>query len=604
MKAWCIPLLRTTRSATSSLLGILLGMAIGVGLDVLKPWPLKLMVDHLFSHNPWPECVLAFLKTIRADGDQAALALLAVGTVLLMLASSALRLVQGYLQVGTGNRMVYALGAEIFQHLQKLSLRYHRRHQTGDLIRRVTGDSGCIKDFIMGVALPAVTSMVTLAIMFGIMWKLDHTLSLLALIAMPALGILIVFFARPMTDRSYHQQQLEGEMMALAEQALTALPVIQTFTREHIEDERFRALTRRTLSAYLRSVSAQVQFKISTGAVTATGSAVIMLVGAHHVLAGNLSLGSLLVLLAYLNALYSPMETLAYLSSGYASAAASMRRVREVLEADDFPQEKKDAQPLPPFQAETKAALAMEDVTFGYNRETPVLKGISLYAGPGDLIAIVGETGAGKSTLISLIPRFFDPWSGRILLGGQDLRDVTLESVRGRVAIVLQEPYLQPLSIRENLTCGRADLSDEAVWEALQAVRADTFVRRLSGNLNTVLGEGGVSLSGGERQRLAIARALLKDAEILILDEPTSALDADTEAGIMAALDRYRIGRITLVVAHRLSTVLHASRILVLENGGIVESGTHTELLEADGAYARKYRLFFNLPTPDKGGIS
>jgi ATP-binding cassette subfamily B protein/subfamily B ATP-binding cassette protein MsbA len=427
--------------------------------------------------------------------------------------------------------------------------------------------------------------------MFYVMWQLDRSLSLLALAIVPLIGLLIRLFDRPMTEHTYQYEQLEGEMMSLAEQTLTALPIVQAFGREAYENRRFRGLSRRTLSAYLRATVSQLQFKIGVSGVTAVGTAVIMAIGGLRVLQGLLTVGDLLVFLSYLASLYAPVKTLAYLSLGFASATARARRVFEVLEVRDRIQDAPEAKPLSTLPAGQRGHIRLEGVTFGYEPDRPILQDVALEACPGEVVALVGPTGAGKSTLVSLILRLYDPWEGRVTFGGMDVRDVQLASLRAHIALVLQESFLLPLTVADNIAYGRPEASRAQIVAAAVAANADEFIRRLPGGYDTLLGERGATLSGGQRQRLAIARALLKDAPVLILDEPTSALDAETETQLLETLERLMAGRTTFIIAHRLSTIRHADRIMVLDQGKVVELGTHEELLAIGGTYYRFHEL-------------
>jgi ATP-binding cassette, subfamily B, bacterial len=570
-RRWWRPLLIYVRPETPRLLVVSLLMLVGVFVDLLKPWPLKLIVDNVLVQAPLPGWTAGLAALPGAGTPTGQLAWLAAATVGLFVAAQLLAAVRGYVQAGASSRMTYDLGGALYDHLQRLSLRYHSHQKTGDLVRRVTADSRCVRDLSIGVGLQLLTSLISLVMMFAVMWRLDPLLSLVALFVVPFLLILIRVFDRPMTERGYAYQQMEAEMMALAEQTLTSLPVVQAFNREEYEDRRFRDLTHKTLTEYLRSVLAQTQFGVGVGSVTAVGTAVMMAIGGMQVLSGSLTVGSLLVFLAYLAALYAPLENLAYLAATYASAAASGRRVLEVIAADDMVQDTPGAQPL---STKARGHIRLEDITFGYEEGRPTLRQVDLEARPGEIVAIVGETGAGKSTLVSLIPRFYDPWEGRVTLDGVDVRGIQLASLRGQVAVLLQEPFLLPLSVADNIAYGRPGASRAEIERAAVAAQAHEFICRLPQGYDAVVGERGATLSGGQRQRLAIARALLKDAPVLILDEPTSALDAETEAQLMEALQRLMAGRTTLIIAHRLSTIRAADQILALQSGRITEAGS------------------------------
>ncbi|KYC37139.1 multidrug ABC transporter ATP-binding protein [Scytonema hofmannii PCC 7110] len=591
MKQWWLRLVRYALLRWRGLVFVLLLMLMNVGLNVLKPWPLKLIVDSVLGNQSLPHTIVWFKTFSGAESDIQLLGWLAGSTIVLFLTSEGVRLLQDYVGAGVGSQMSYDLGAALFDRLQHLSLRFHNQNRAGDLVRRVMTDSICIRNLAMGVFLPVVTSLVSLVAMFAVMWQINRLLSLISLLVAPPIVLLIWVFNQPMIERTYQHQQFEGEIMALSEQTLTALPIIQAFGREAHEDERFCYLSRQALQAYLHAILAQMQFKVGVSGVTAVGTAIIMLVGGFQVLDGSLSIGSLLIFLSYLTSLYMPMETLAYMSSGFAAAAASAMRVLQVLDTKDEVQEVTGASPLRSQPGRARGYVCLEGVTFGYEQGRPVLQDVSFEAQPGETIALIGETGVGKSTLVSLIPRFFDPWSGRVLFDGVDIRSVQLKSLRSQISLVLQEPFLLPLTIAENIAYGRSSASREAIVAAAQAANADNFIQRLPQGYDTVIGERGATLSGGEKQRLAIARALLKDAPVLILDEPTSALDAQTEFLLLEALERLMAGRTTFIIAHRLSTVQRADRIVVLEQGRVVESGTHQALLNARGLYYRLHQI-------------
>ena len=569
---------------------VVLFMLAGVAMEALRPWPMKLIVDNVLTGEPLPNTIAWLTLLPGADTQAGLLAWLALATLFVFLASRSADLASGYLQVGIGNRMAYDLGADLLDHLQRLSLSHTNKRSTGDLVRRVATDSRAVRDLVVGTFLPVSTAIASLVFMFFIMWQIDRALTLLAAAVAVPMVFVIQVFIRPMSNRLYQQQQLEGEIMTTAERVFTALPVVQIFDRSDVEDAQFRTVTDRSLAATMRSTRTQVSFTTSIGALTALGTAGIMVFGGFQVLGGTFSVGSLLVFLSYLASLYAPLETLAYLSSGYASAAAGARRVFEVLDEGERVKEAPNAVALPsPGHNDRSRNVRLEQVTFGYEPGHPVLQDVSLEVAPGETVALVGATGAGKTTLVSMILRFYDPWSGRVLVNGWDVRELSIASLRSQIAIVLQDPFLLPLSVAENIAYGRPDATHDEIEAAAVAANADEFIRQLPNGYDTVIGERGLTLSGGQRQRLAIARALLKDAPILILDEPTAALDAETEALVMEAIGRLIQGRTTFIIAHRLSTIRNANRIVVLDQGLVVEQGSHAELMASSGRYRQFY---------------
>jgi len=405
---------------------------------------------------------------------------------------------------------------------------------------------------------------------------------LLAAVPIPAL---IRVLSPRMTERTYAQENLEGQIMSLASRDLSSLPAIQAFGQEDNEYKRFRLLARKTIRAYLAALVSQLQFRVGVQSSTAIGTALIMALGAIEVLSGSLSVGSLLVFLTYITALYAPMETLAYVSESFAEAGARARRVIEILDTGREITDRPGTLVLPTGPTAVAGAVRLENVNFAYEADTLVLQDITLNVEPGQTIALVGPTGAGKTTLVSLIPRFFDPREGEIMLDGIDIRDIRVSSLRKQISIVLQDPFLLPLSVAENIAYGSPDASREDIIAAATAANADEFIRRLPDGYDTSMSERGATLSGGEKQRLSIARALIKNAPILILDEPTAALDAQTEMLLLKALERLLHGRTTFIIAHRLSTIRKADRIVILDQGKIVETGTHEQLTAAKGRY-------------------
>ena len=570
------------------LVAVLATMVGRIGVDLLKPWPLKILIDYGLTGQPLTP-VLASIAAFLPGSDtrEGIIGWSVASTVALFVISWSLGVAASYANVGFGQRMVYDLAADLFGHLQRLSLTFHHRQSVGDSMRRVTADCGCVSVIVKDALLPFAAAVVSFAAMFYVMWRIDPGLTLVAVAVAPWLVWVLRRYMQPMLETSYAHQDAEGRIYDVMERTLSAVPVVQAFGQEQACDREFARATNTAIDTAVDSVVVGLKFKVLTGLGSALGTAAIIWMGAQSVLAGRITVGDVLVFLAYLAALYGPLETLMYAPSTTQGAAGSARRVRDIL------QTRREVADRPNARRMTRVAghLRIEQVTFGYEQGRPVLHDINLEARPGETVAIIGATGAGKSTIAGLVPRFHDPWSGRVTLDGIDLRDIELKSLRSQVAIVLQEPFLFPISIADNIAYGRPGASRREIEAAARAANAHEFISRLPDGYDTTTGDRGATLSGGERQRLAVARAILKDAPVLVLDEPTSAVDAITEAALFEALDRLMQGRTTLVIAHRMSTVARADRVVALANGAVVESGSPRELLLSGGLYARYHAM-------------
>jgi ATP-binding cassette subfamily B protein/subfamily B ATP-binding cassette protein MsbA len=566
---------------------VVLSVALLSAAEVFAPFPLKILVDNVLGDNPTPAVLsdaLGFLP--GPDGRQGLLLLVCTATVLLFAVAALAEMAATVAATRLGQRMTFDLAADLFMHLQRLSLLFHSRRPTGDVIARVTGDTYGLQLLVTGVTTEVLQASITLVAMFAIMLQLSPSLTLLALAVVPVQVLAIAAFKGSMRERSRKRRDLEGGLLSLVQQTLTAVPVVQAFTRERIEHERFRDHTDRTVVAYVRESMAGSWFKLFAGLATAAGTAGVFYVGAQLALDGTITLGTVLVFLAYLTALYGPLTNITYMASSFQEARAQLDRVAEILELEH---DVRDASGAGELRIRA-GRIRYEDVSFTYDREHFALERVTFDARPGETVAIVGPTGAGKSTIANLLVRFFDPTAGRVTVDGEDIRGVKVRSLREQVAMVLQEPFILPLSVAENIAYARPGASRGTIMAAARAAGADEFINRLPQGWETPVGEGGATLSGGERQRLSIARAFLKNAPILVLDEPTSALDAHTESALLAALESLSEGRTTLIIAHRLSTIRKADRILVLDRGRVVEHGEHWRLIAADGLYASLYR--------------
>jgi ATP-binding cassette subfamily B protein/subfamily B ATP-binding cassette protein MsbA len=532
----------------------------------------------------WPSL---FLEQVGASRQLLFLAFASAGLFLLLRLTDMART---SLAARVGRTMQYDLGAAVFRHLQCLTPRFHARTQTGDLVRRVATDSKCVDELFVGICIPALMSLLMLMSMFAIIWTMSPEIALLAVFMALPVGFLVYRLIPVITEQSLVQQNIEGEVMSLAETNLSAQPIVQAFDRAVTEGFRFRRLTRRSVDALARTTASEQLFGVLAGCVFALGSAIALGLGGFEVLNGRLEVGSLLVILTYLALLYAPVETLARLSASYAHAAAKGRRAFAILSERDVVEDRRQAGGALQTRTSAKGALRFENVSFAYGERGPVLRGIDIDIQPGQTIAIVGHTGAGKSTLIALALRLFDPDEGRVTLDGIDLREWSLEELRSQFGLVLQDPFLLPLSVEENIAFGSEAAEPAKVVAAAEGACADRFIANMPGSYGARLGEYGATLSGGERQRIAIARALYREAPILILDEPTAALDIETERHLLATIQRRNRVGTTIIIAHRLSTIRAADVIFVLNQGRIVEKGQDLELLAQQGVYFRLHQ--------------
>ena len=551
-------------------------------LEILKPWPLKLVIDYVLPRKPPPWPLLAGLS------PPALLAAATVGLIVIYGALGTLSVINNFTTISIGQGMVNDLRSRLYQHLQRLSLSFHSRAAVGDLIYRVTGDTYAIQTLAMNGIFPVLAAIMLLGGMFIVMVRLDWVLTVVALAVCPFLFLAIVLLNRRITDLAHEARASESAVYQMVQRGMSAIKVVQAFSKEEEEHRAFVMRSTASLRSNLRLYTLQTAFGAGTNLVLALGTAAVLWMGARHVWSNVLTIGDMVVFISYLASLYAPINSMIQTYGTVQGAKASMERVTEVLTAEQTVPDGMHQFATPP-----RGHVRFVDVSFGYTPERTTLHGITVDAHPGEVVAIVGPTGAGKSTLVSLIPRFYDPTHGQVLIDATDVRSLKLAALRAQISMVLQPPMVFPLSIRENIGYGRPAASIQEIERAAQMAQADGFIRQLPQGYETVIGEQGATLSEGERQRITIARALLRDAPILILDEPTSSVDTGTEAAIMEAVEQVMRGRTTFVIAHRLSTVRRATQILVIQNGTIIERGTFDELLQRGGFFHELYARQF-----------
>jgi subfamily B ATP-binding cassette protein MsbA len=488
-----------------------------------------------------------------------------------------------------GRDVVFALRRNLFAHMQRLSLRFHDRQRTGDLITRLTTDIQNIQDIIATGTIELISHGLLLSGMIVLMFWLNWRFALASLSVAPLLFWTVFRYTKRIKAATSCARTSDGLLASVAQETLASIRIVQGLAREDEQDDRFHTFNANSREAYLEGISYQARIAPMVDILAAVGLATVMYYGATQVLAGLITTGDVVVFFAYVTNLYAPMKALARLSYSFSKASVGAERIAGVMNVLTEVADRKGARVCPP----PSGAIEFRDVSFEYSPGRPVLSNVNLRIEPRDTVAIVGTTGAGKSTLMSLVPRLYDPTAGAILIDGQDIRNFKIASLRSRISLVLQDALLFSGTIRENIAFGRPDASEEQIVEAARIANVHEFVRRLPNGYETAVSEGGTTLSGGQRQRIAIARAVLRDAPILILDEPTASLDAISERAVVEALQRAAIGRTTLTIAHRLSTVRFANQVVVMEAGRIVEQGSPRELLRSNGTYAGLHRLQF-----------
>ena len=557
------------------------------GFELLKPWPLQVVIDYVLGgRTPAAGGSIGDLLALPA---LTLLLLACIGLVLVHFGAGALTLWHNYTTIRVGQAMVNDLRGDLYAHLQRLSLGYHGRQRVGDLMYRITSDSFAVQTMIMNGLLPILSALILLGGMLIVLFPMDPVLTLLALTIVPVLFALIAAFNRKIVDVATEVRDLDSRVYSLVQWGMSAIKVVQAFTKEEEEHRRFMGASRESLRATLSLYNWQTLYTAAVNVIVAVGTAAVVYAGARAVLSGNLTLGQLIVFISYLAQLYQPINQITQSWGLIAAARVGATRVFEVLETEaDL---KSGTLQFPPGGARDN--IAWRHVSFRYRPGTPVLNDVEVTVPAGSKVAIVGPTGAGKSTLLGLLPRFFDPTAGIVTIDGVDIREYTLNSLRGRIAMVLQPPLIFPLSVADNIAYGRPGADRDAIEHAARLARIHDTIMRMPEGYDTQLGEAGVALSEGEKQRITIARALLRDAPILILDEPTSALDVETEALVMQAIETLVQGRTTFIIAHRLSTVRRCDEILVLRDGTIAERGSFADLLRRGGTFAEYYRTQF-----------
>ncbi len=565
------------RQDTKALATVFVLMFSSIALNVLKPWPLALIVDSILGSKPLPQLVTGWPPALLV-------ALLSISIFVLHFGGGALQAFQNFISITIGLRGLTRVRNELFAQLQRLSLRFYQGSNAGDLIYRASWDTYAFQTLFQQGLVTFVTSFASLLIIVVIMFRMNMLLTLVALATVPLLVVAIRRFGKQMSERTNAAQQADSKVTSLVQQSIVAMHLIQSFTREEKEKENFDGYTVEAEGRRVAQHGAELVYWFAIAVVFGIGIALMTWLGTYQVLWGKLTLGQLLVFLAYLGQLYEPLNQLSHVGATVSGTTAGTRRVFEIIDSTQDVKDPAEPQSLP---ADARGQIEFNQVTFGYEKIRPVLRDVSFTLNAGESVALIGPSGVGKSTLLNLLPRFYDPTTGVIKMDGVDLRALRLKELRSRIAVVLQEPILLPATIADNIAFGKPDATREEIEAAAEAANAHSFITKLPKAYGTVVGEGAARLSVGEKQRINLARAYLKNAPILLLDEPTSALDAETEEALVGSLRNLMTGRTTIIAAHRLATIRSVDRIFVLDNGTLVETGSPAELQERGGYYSR-----------------
>jgi len=570
--------------------------AIGEGAgNLLEPWPLKIVLDNVLRGKRTGGWLDTWIHSTFGS-DKEHLILFAAGAAMAVAVFGAVcSYVEKYYTTSVGQWVMHDLRSRLYARIQRLSLSYHDQAQTGDLVSRVTSDIDTIQSFLTTGLLTALINVLTIVGMVGVMFYIDWHFTLVALSVVPLLFLVVYRYTRLIKKSSREVRKKEGEIASVIQEVLTSIRVVKAFAREDYEQRRLEEESLESVEIALRARSLKAKLAPLVEIIVAIGTSLVLLFGGRMVLAGTLTSGSLVVFIFYLGKMYKPMQELSKMTDAYSKASVGYERIREVLETDSDVKDRPRAITAPRFRGE----IEFDHVTFGYEPGRPAVQDLSLRVKPGEVVALVGPTGAGKSSILGLIPRFYDPDTGTIRIDGRDVRDYKQRSLRDQISFVLQETLLFHGTVWHNIAYGKPGATRSEILRAAELANAQEFIDKMPQGYDTMIAERGTTLSGGQRQRLAIARALIRNTPILLLDEPTSGLDAASEKLVFEALDRLMSEKTCVVIAHRLATIRNASLICVIQDGRVAESGTHDALLAAGGLYSQLYEIQFNAGNAD-----
>lgn len=561
---------------------ILVAMLLEALIGLATPWPLKIIIDNVTGHHPLPHWLNWLNLIFPKENIKQMAALAALSYIVITAIGSFADFLDNYYNEKVAQSVANDLRRKIYHHLQHLCLSYYDTHQTGKLLSTLTTDVSTIQDFASSTLLNILVDAITIIGMIGIMFYLDSDFTLVALSVAPFLLFFVARFKKAMKKATREVRKDQSNMLVVLQQGLESMRAVNAFGREDFEEAKLQKVSQDTLFAALKARKVKSVVSPFVAVIVSLCTAFVLWRGADLILKGAMSVGALTVFLWYMNKFFSPVQNLAKMTSSIAQVTVALERIQAILNTDTVIKEKTNA--INPGKFNGK--IVFKHVFFAYNTESPVITDFNLTINPGERIGICGPTGSGKSTIVSLIARFYDPTSGRVLIDGTDITDFTLDGLRSQIAFVLQDTVLFYGSIRENIAYGRPEATDEEITEAATLANAQEFIEKMPHGYDTLVGERGITLSGGQRQRIGIARAVVRNSPILILDEPTASLDTESEKMVMEALEKLMQGRTVITIAHRLSTIRDADKIIVLDRGLIAEQGTHEELMKKGEMYA------------------
>jgi subfamily B ATP-binding cassette protein MsbA len=559
-------------------------------MSLLEPWPVKVVLDNVLRDKPSSGWLYRWIVWTVGEDPFAILKLAAIAALLIACVGAMASYAEKYLTVSVGQWVMHDLRTMLYAHIQRLSLTYHDKKQTGDLISRATTDIDAIQSFITSGLLGALINTLTLGGMIAVMFHINWRFTLIALSVAPPLFAVVFYYTRRIKKASREVRKKEGEIVSVLQESLSSIRVIRAFAREEFEQHRLEEQSLESVEIALRARGIKAKLAPQVEILVAIGTSLVLWYGGRLVLSRTLSAGSLVLFIWYIGKMYKPMQELSKMTDAYSKASVGYERIREILETDGEVKDLPGARLAPRL----KGGIEFDNVSFYYEPGTAVLQDVSFKIEPGQTAALVGPTGAGKTTISALIPRFYDPAAGIVKVDGYDVRRLRQKSLRQQISFVLQDTLLFHGPIWYNIAYGKPEASRSEILRAAELANAHEFIEKLPQRYDTLVGERGVTLSGGQRQRIAIARAVIRNSPILILDEPSSGLDAASEKLVFEALDRLMKGKTSIVIAHRLSTIRRADVIFVVQNGAIVEHGRHEELMAAGGLYSRLYSLQFS----------